>query len=291
MKIIFPFNLVEPLENASWLDPVANAMRAAVKATIRPQWLRDILHGVPQGHPLHPVLVQVPIGAWLSTAVLDLVPGTASATKVLVGTGIAAAVPTAISGYTDWSELHEQQLRVGVIHSAANVVGVGLYTASLLERVAGRQDRGRALGFAGLLAVGVGGFLGGHLAYRQAAGPNHAEDVPHRVQPGWHGIGPLAELGENELTQRMVGEIPLVVLRRGDRVDVLSDVCSHLSGPLHEGELQDIGEDPCVVCPWHQSTFSLRTGKVVHGPATAPQACFQTRLANGNVEVSLPGAG
>ncbi len=291
MKLLFPFNLVEPLEDAAWLDPVANALRTVIKATIRPQWLRDVLHGVPQGHPLHPMMVQVPLGAWLSTAVLDLVPGTAPATKILVGTGIATALPTAISGYTDWSELHEQQLRVGVIHSAANVAGVVLYSASLLERMAGRYGRGKALGYAGLLVVGVGGFLGGHLAYRQAAGGNHAEDVPHRVQPGWHAIGPLADLPDGELTQRLLGEIPLVVLRRAGQVHVLSDVCSHLSGPLHDGELRDIGADPCVVCPWHQSTFSLRTGEVVHGPATSPQACFQTRVTDGTVEVCLAGAG
>ncbi|MDN5761110.1 MAG: Rieske 2Fe-2S domain-containing protein [Microlunatus sp.] len=291
MKTMFPFNVVVSLENAKWLDPAADAVRTAVKTTIRPQWLRDILHGVPLGHPLHPLLIQVPIGAWLSAAVLDLIPGTAAASKVLVGTGLAAAVPAAISGFVDWSDTHEQQLRVGLIHSTANVVGVGLYTTSLCERVAGRQDRGKIFGLAGLLVVGVSGFLGGHLAYRQAAGANHAEDVPHRMQPGWHDIGPLADLVENDLTQRVVGEIPVVVLRRGSRVDVLSDVCSHLSGPLHQGELRDLGGAPCVVCPWHQSIFSMRTGEVVHGPATAPQACFQTRLSDGNVEVSLPGAG
>ncbi|MET3922962.1 nitrite reductase/ring-hydroxylating ferredoxin subunit [Arthrobacter sp. UYEF20] len=70
----------------------------------------------------------------------------------------------------------------------------------------------------------------------------------------------------------------------------MSDVCSHLSGPLHEGEVADRGE-PCVVCPWHGSAFSLRSGEVVGGPATAGQPRFSTRVMNGVVEVSLPGAG
>lgn len=58
---------------------------------------------------------------------------------------------------------------------------------------------------------------------------------------------------------------------------------------LHEGKLKDDG-DPCVVCPWHGSTFSLRTGEVHAGPATARQPHFDTRVSGGLVEVSLPGA-
>ncbi|OUD86582.1 3-phenylpropionate/cinnamic acid dioxygenase ferredoxin subunit [Clavibacter michiganensis subsp. michiganensis] len=76
-------------------------------------------------------------------------------------------------------------------------------------------------------------------------------------------------------------------------VDALSDTCSHLSAPLHEGEL---GTDPktgeaCVTCPWHDSVFSLTTGAVIHGPATAPQPRFETRVTGGLVEVRLPNAG
>jgi nitrite reductase/ring-hydroxylating ferredoxin subunit len=70
----------------------------------------------------------------------------------------------------------------------------------------------------------------------------------------------------------------------------LSDACSHLSGPLHEGKVEERGE-PCVVCPWHGSAFSLRSGEVLGGPATAGQPRFSTRIENGLVEVSLPGAG
>ena len=43
--------------------------------------------------------------------------------------------------------------------------------------------------------------------------------------------------------------------------------------------------------PWHQSTFALRNGEVVHGPATAPQPAFETRVTGDLVEVLLPNAG
>lgn len=103
-------------------------------------------------------------------------------------------------------------------------------------------------------------------------------------------LAPLDDFADGQLEQRMVGETPLLIFREGDDITVLSDVCSHLSGPLHEGKITG-GADPCVICPWHQSVFSLRSGEVVHGPATAAQPRFRTRITDGMVEVSLPGAG
>lgn len=290
MKSLRALGSVARLEDASWLDPVVNRVRHTVTVVIRPQALRDVLHGVPIGHPLHPVAVQLPIGAWISAAVLDMVPGQQRAARLLVGTGLVSAVPAVLSGYTDWSRAHEQQLRVGLVHSNANVLATGCYLASWVERRAGRQQRGVVFGIAGLGAVAVAGLLGGHLAYRQALGANHVEGVPHRVPAGWHRLVGLDELVEGRLEQRMLGEVPLLLFRRGELVEVLAGVCSHLSAPLHEGTV--LGEqDPCVVCPWHQSVFSLRTGEVVHGPATSPQPKFKTRIAEGTVEVCLPGAG
>jgi nitrite reductase/ring-hydroxylating ferredoxin subunit len=111
------------------------------------------------------------------------------------------------------------------------------------------------------------------------------------VSPGWHDIAGLDELGEGRLEKRLLGEVPLVLLRRGGEVDVLAGLCSHLSGPLHEGNVAEEDGETCVVCPWHRSTFSLRTGEVVHGPATSPQPSFETRVVGGVVQVCLPGAG
>jgi nitrite reductase/ring-hydroxylating ferredoxin subunit/uncharacterized membrane protein len=291
MKVLPPLGNVDRLENASFLDPVANALQSLADTVLQPQSLRDVLHGVPIGHPVHPVAVQVPIGAWVSASVLDFVPGQQRAAAILVATGVVSALPAVLSGYADWSQLHEQQLRVGVVHAAANAVATGCYLVSLAHRSRGRRMRGRAWALAGLSVVGFSGLLGGHLAYRQASGANHVEDVPHRVSPGWHDIAALDELGQGRLEKRTLGEVPLLVFRRGDRVDVLAGLCSHLSGPLEEGSVVQEDGGSCVVCPWHQSTFSLDTGEVVHGPATAPQPKFQTRVVAGRVQVSLENAG
>lgn len=290
MKELPLLKIVARLEDGLWLDPWVEQAKKTVNSVICFPWLRDVLHGVPLGHPFHPVAVQIPLGAWTSAAVLDAVPGQERAAGILVGVGALTVVPAAVSGWTDWSDLHEQQQRVGLVHAAANIAATGLYVASLVERSRGRQGRGKLLGYLGFATLGAAGFLGGHLSYRQAAGVNHSEDVPHRFPAGWHSLARLTELADGELEQRTVAGMPLLVLRAGEEVQVLSDVCSHLSGPLHEGTIEHRGE-ACVICPWHGSVFSLRSGEVLGGPATAPQPRYETRVVDGLVEVSLPGAG
>ncbi|KQQ22062.1 (2Fe-2S)-binding protein [Rathayibacter sp. Leaf299] len=283
--------LVSRLENAAALDPLVERARAVVNSVIRPQPVRDVLHGVPVGHPVHPLLVLVPTGAWVSAAVLDLLPGNDRAARTLVGLGVVSVLPTAAAGWTDWSELHEQQTRVGLVHASANVVATALYAASFVQRARGRRTSGKVLGMLGLAVVSGGGYLGGHLSYRQAAGANHAEDVPHRFPSGWQDLAPLDELPERETVVKEVGGVPLLAFRRGDRVSVLSNVCSHLSGPLDEGAVGDRSGEACVSCPWHGSVFSLDSGEVLRGPATSPQPRFETRVSDGRVEVLLPNAG
>jgi nitrite reductase/ring-hydroxylating ferredoxin subunit/uncharacterized membrane protein len=290
LRILKP---IAKLEDVEALDAIVTpAKKLVVGLLSKSRTVEDVLHGTPIGHPLHPVLILVPAGAWVSAAVLDLIPGTERAARILVGAGLLAAVPTVATGEADWSRLHEQQMRVGVVHAAMNLTAITLYTASWLARRRGDDGFGKLLGFAGAAAISAGGYLGGHLSYRQAAGANHAEDVPHRFPSGWQALAPLADLPEGALTRREVAGLPLLVHRDGAEVHVLSDVCSHLSGPLDEGELTvDAGDGPCVTCPWHGSVFALRTGEVVHGPATAPQPLFETRVTGGTVEVLLPNAG
>jgi nitrite reductase/ring-hydroxylating ferredoxin subunit/uncharacterized membrane protein len=288
-----PFDAVHGLENARALDRLVDPVRHLVQGLLPPGPARDALHGVPIGHPVHPTLVQVSIGAFMSASVLDALPGNEAASTALVATGLASVAPAAVTGWADWSELHEQQQRVGLVHAAANLTGVALYALSLTRRLRGAHRSGKAVSLAGLGMLGLGGFLGGHLSFRQASGANHAEDVPHLVRPGWQDLCALDDLPDGTMQRRLLGsdndDVPLLVLRRGDTVTVLSDRCSHLSGPLHEGELSDGGQ--CVVCPWHGSTFRLADGSVRRGPATAPVPAFETRVSDGRVEVRLPGAG
>ncbi|MGH3069564.1 MAG: Rieske 2Fe-2S domain-containing protein [Streptosporangiaceae bacterium] len=289
---------ISQLEEAEALDRVVAAGQRVAR-WLRPGPVRDALNGVWLGHPLHPVLAQAPVGAWLSAAVLDGWPGCGkngagkhggrdssgeAGQRRLVAFGLAAAGAAALAGAADWSEQHEQQMRVGVVHAAANVTAASFYGASLLTR---RPAASRALRLAGLAAVTAGGLLGGHISFRLSGGANQAEPVPHLIEPGWHDLMPAAGLKDAQPAKAMLGDVPVVVIRDGGDVHVLAGRCSHLSGPLAEGEL-DAGR---LTCPWHGSVFRITDGAVVHGPATAPQPVFRTRVRAGVIQVCLPDAG
>ncbi|MFJ9770852.1 Rieske 2Fe-2S domain-containing protein [Kitasatospora sp. NPDC101157] len=248
---------------------------------------RDALHGVWLGHPLHPALVQLPIGCWTSAGLLDLAPGRRRSADVLVAAGLLAAGPAALAGWVDWARLDAPRRRTGLVHALANTSGVLLYTGSLLARCRGHRGKGRLLGWAGMTAVAAGGVLGGHLAYRQAAGPDRAAAVPRLAPADWVALGPVEDFPVGQPVRRRAGELALVVVRDDERCHVLAERCAHLSGPLSEGSVVD----GCLRCPWHGSEFRLRDGEVAGGPATAPQPVLETRVLSGHLEVRLPGAG
>lgn len=275
-------NPMSYLEQAKPLDRLTAPVQRGARL-LPPGRVRDALHGVWLGHPLHPVLVQVPVGTWLSASLLDAWPGNEKASRRLVLVGLAAAAPAVLAGAADWSEQHEQQMRTGLVHAAAIAAAIVLYTVS----AAAPARPAKWLRLTGLAAAGAGGFIGGHIAYRQSAGANQAEPVPHLVEPGWHDVMPLAELDDRKPVKRMLGDVPVVVVREGNGVHVLADRCSHLSGPLSDGDYHD----GCLTCPWHGSTFRVADGTVARGPATAPQPAFRTRSANGILQACLPGAG
>ncbi|MEU1720161.1 Rieske (2Fe-2S) protein [Nonomuraea sp. NPDC005692] len=268
------------------MDKPIRGLAKFVRERLRQGTLRDLLHGVPTGKPLHPPLATVTLGCWLSAAVLDLAHADPRASRLLLATGIGNALPTAAAGLTDWSSLHREQQRVGFVHMAANMAALGLMSASLVARLRGAERAGRMLSYAGLGLGGLGGYLGGHMAYRQAAGANHAPQVTHLVPLGWHDLCPLKDLPDGRPVARRLGYIQLFVLRQGDGVTVLADRCPHLAGPLHQGRLVMEDGEACVVCPWHSSTFRLTDGSVKHGPATAPAPMFETRIRrDGTIQV------
>jgi nitrite reductase/ring-hydroxylating ferredoxin subunit/uncharacterized membrane protein len=249
----------------------------------------DLLHGVPFGQPAHPALVRLPIGCWTSAVLLDWLGPRGRgreaerASATLIAAGVAAALPAAASGLADWSALHIHQQRIGLVHAIAQSGATLLFAGSLLARVAGRRGAGTALAAGGLATATVGGYLGGYLAMRLGAGSSHAEPVGHLAAIGWQDLCPLAELPEGRPVRRQLGYLSLLAVRAGRDVYVLSDQCSHLGGPLHQGRLVTDRADACVVCPWHGSTFRLSDGSVRRGPATATQPAFETRVGDAGV--------
>jgi nitrite reductase/ring-hydroxylating ferredoxin subunit/uncharacterized membrane protein len=272
------------------------ALSRAVVRALPPGRRTDLLHGVPFGQPAHPALVRLPLGCWTSALLLDLYGGRGReaerASATLIAAGVAAALPAAAAGLADWSALHRHQQRVGLVHAIAQTGATLLFGCSLLARSAGHRRNGVVLAAAGLATAGAGGYLGGYLAHRLGAGSSHAESIGHLAVIGWQDLCPLAELPEGRPVRRQLGYLSLLAVRTGKSVRVLSDQCSHLGGPLHQGRIVVDGGQACVVCPWHGSTFRLSDGSVRRGPATARQPAFETRVSDlGVVQVQPLRAG
>ena len=279
--------LVDRIERARALDRPGNAIQSVVTAVVRGR-VRDLLHGVWLGHPLHPALVAVPLGSWMSAAVLDALRINGRGPTVLIGLGNAGAVPAAVTGLNDWASLSREQRRTGLVHATANIVALGFNVASMVARLRGNLPAARRLSYAGLASVGAGAYLGGHLAYRQAAAVNNAEPLLRRIPEGWHSLCEMEALSPGKPHAYRIDDVPVLVVRDGADVTVMLERCGHETGPLAQGEVRSVDGEDCVVCPWHGSTFRLSDGIVVNGPAATDQPLLRSRVVGGRVEVSVP---
>ncbi|MFF2650795.1 Rieske 2Fe-2S domain-containing protein [Streptomyces sp. NPDC058045] len=281
----FLYDFARLLERSEALDAVARPLSALVSRAVRPRPVRDLLSGSHVGHPVHPPLTTLPIGAWGMAVLLDSAGGERSerAADLLVMVGIGAAVPTAAAGLNDWSNTVGAPRRVGLVHAAANVTALGLFAGSLWARCTGQRHRGRTLALSGLGALAAGGYLGGHLTY--AEGTNVNRTAYESRPPQWTDALADAELAAGQHRRVAVDGVPVLLYRDGDSVLALSATCTHMGGPLDEGRISD----GCVTCPWHGSTFSLTDGRVVHGPASVPQPGYETRVRDGRIEVRARG--
>jgi nitrite reductase/ring-hydroxylating ferredoxin subunit len=280
---------LDRLSDVSAFDQAMEPARRAVQAV--PQGLKDLLHGTWLGHTLHPVLVQVPVGSWISAGVLDAIPPLRPAATVLIGTGVTAAVPAALAGAADWSEQGIGVRRLGALHALGNTAALGLYVGSLVARRRGRATLGRVLAYAGLGIASGSAAVGGHMSYAQSSGVSHAATAARALSSDWIDLGPLDDLPEGRPALR-TGKggsvaVPLAVVRRGTRVDVFVGACSHLSGPLHEGAVEQVRGRACLVCPWHGSAFALEDGSPRRGPAANPQEKLEVRMEAGRVMARL----
>jgi nitrite reductase/ring-hydroxylating ferredoxin subunit/uncharacterized membrane protein len=264
------------------LDPPAWKVLEVTKRAIAPGRLRDALSGTFLGHALHPLMTDLPIGSWTSAMVLDLTGGRAGrkAARRLIGTGILASLPTALTGAVEWADSADRRpstRRLGLVHASANVTALSLYSASYLARRRGRSGRGLAL--AGGAALAVGGHLGGHLAYVNGEGVavTSFESGPR----DWTPTVSETSLVEGRPACVLAGDVPVLLVRDGERIHALANRCNHRGGPLHEGEVAG----GVVTCPWHGSRFRLQDGSIERGPASSPQPAYEARVQDGAIEV------
>src|SRR5215213_11836037 len=187
--------ILDRVADVSSFDKAIDPARRAVQKGL-PSGLKDFLHGTWLGHPLHPVLVQVPVGSWVSAGLLDAVPPMRPAATLLIATGVAASVPAALSGAADWSEQGAGVRRLGAIHASLNVTALGLYIGSLVARGKGRGGLGRMLSYTGLGIASASASIGGHMSYTQSSGPSHSVTAARALTHDWIDLGPLDDFPE-----------------------------------------------------------------------------------------------
>jgi nitrite reductase/ring-hydroxylating ferredoxin subunit/uncharacterized membrane protein len=246
--------------------------------------LKDVLSGTWLGHALHPLLTDVVIGTFMSASLLDLLGGDDEAAQKLIGVGVAAYLPTALTGVSDWADtepVDDRVRRVGLVHANTNAVALALYTASLKARRGGDTSRGKALAMAGGGVLAVGGFLGGHLSFARGVGPN--QTAYDEGPSDWTDAIAAGDLEQGEPQSVVVEDTPVFLMRHGDHFHAIHDRCSHRGCSLTDGEVTK----EVVTCQCHGSQFSLRDGSVLRGPATVSQPAYDVRERDGRIELKL----
>ena len=272
---------------APGLDRVAAKLQPRVRgALVSRPWLHDALDGTWIGVPLHPVLTDVPVGAWTTALSLDAISiltgsrGIGDAADGALAIGIAGAVPAAVTGTSDWRDLVGEERRIANVHALLNIAGLGLNIASFVQRTRGRRTTGRALSAFALAFSGTAAHLGGELTFGHGV----------RVNQNFSAARPLeftpvldeAELsGDAMKTARLDGTPVLLTRSAGGQICAIANTCSHLGGPLAEGSR----EGDVVTCPWHGSRFDLCSGRVIEGPAVFPQPRYEARISGGKIEL------
>jgi len=259
-----------------------------------PRRFRSFLNGTWFGHPLHPVITDVPITAWMLTALFDIIwlispthnNWAADGAFVAVIVGLLGALGAIVTGFTDWSDTYGSERRVGLNHSLFNVSATILYLISFILRLLAGPGDGIAaaiLGFVGLGCVLYAGYLGGEMVFTKGTGVNHT--AWEAASEDYEAVIPFEHVEEQKLYRVTASGVPVLLLRQGEQVYAISATCPHAGGPLDEGPLQG----DVVECPWHGSRFCMRDGRVLTGPATVNAPRYDVRIRNGQVEVKRIG--
>jgi len=258
------------------------------KTPLRP--IKLFFNGTWVEHPLHAVLVDVPLGAWTAVILLDLVAllfgvqGLEFASGLVLGLGTLAALGAIIAGLMDYMDTLPPIQSVAFTHGVTNILATALFAISFFLRLGGgwaiTLDRALFSIF-GYLVVLAGSFLGGHMVFRQGALVNQNA---FRVGPKeFVNVMAVKELPENQPRRVDVQGSPVLLIRRGQEIFAIGAVCSHLGGPLEKGEL----DGDTIECPLHDSRFLIRDGSVKAGPATSPVPAYETRTQDGQLQVRL----
>ncbi|GHO87744.1 DUF2231 domain-containing protein [Dictyobacter formicarum] len=274
-----------------WLDKLSTPLQSWSKSifgnpkdtTYR---VKDFLVGVWLGHPVHPALVAIPIGAWTSALVFDLAwlgsdddEGMARSADMMMWLGLVGAAGSAATGLANWVDTDGQEQRTGMLHAVLNGGATVLNLSSALLRLSGQRRTAIALASTAYALILYSSYLGGELAYSNGIGMNRV--IPEGGPDEFVAVMDEKDLVEGKLTRVDVEGMPVVLLKDRSTINAIAATCSHLGGPLDEGSY----EDGVVHCPWHNSGFRMSDGCVMNSPAVYAQPTFAVRVRDGKIEL------
>ena len=271
-----------------WLDTVGEPLQKTIVSLFADggrtgKQVKNLLNGTWLGHPAHPALTDIPIGAWTTTLVLDTVArdddALAKAADITLATGLAGAVGAALTGVTDWSDTYGKERSVGLLHGLLMVATVATYSAALGARLAGARGAGIALSGAGYALLLGAAYLGGDEVAGLGYGVNHTAFQSGTAD--YAAVLPVAELPAETLTRADAQGLAVLLAKVDGQIYALNDTCVHAGCSLAEGQL----EGTSVICSCHGSQFDLHDGTVINGPATMPEPHFDVRVDNGMIKV------
>jgi len=213
------------------------------------------------------------------------VDGMETATTWVLGLAWVSGIGAILTGLTDFKDTGTGSERnVAGLHGLINIIGTAGFGASVMLRLSGNHDAAFVPLVIGYLIISVGAFIGGHVVYKFGYMVNHNAFAKGKRASEFTPVMAAADVPEGTPTRAMFGTTAVMLVRRGDVVHALKETCSHAGGPLSEGELKD----DTITCPWHDSTFKLADGAVVHGPAGSRQVSYRARINGGQVELQGP---
>ena len=192
--------LIKTVEQQEALDRLSDKIQPLVVDAFKSSGLagrkaKNLLHGTWLGHPLHPALTDVPLGAWTAALTLDAMESISGRKELGAGAdaaiavGLVGAAGAAVTGLTDWSETNGRARKVGLLHGLLNVGATALYATSLVLRRKDMRSAGRGFAMLGYAVSSTAAYLGGHLVFNEQIGVNHA--AARRCRKSSYGSWPM----------------------------------------------------------------------------------------------------
>jgi nitrite reductase/ring-hydroxylating ferredoxin subunit/uncharacterized membrane protein len=260
-----------------------------------------------KSHPIHPMLVSLPIGLWTASLAYDVAAVARDSRRLqdsaddMLLAGLIGALAAAIPGAIDYFAVippESSAKKRGATHGLLNVSLTALYSANwLLRSRAGERWRrwlSIPLSLAGVGGLMYTGWLGGTLVYRNQIGVDHRG--PNATK--WREGGPIEGQAGEAVTVASMKELEkpgqtklihlnghrIVVARADERIVAFQDHCTHRGGPLADGVLA------CglITCPWHGSQFNVQTGEVASGPAEEKIRIYPVQIEDDLVRIVAP---